>query len=257
MSYFGSSEYYCDVALGKVAGTTIVRQFGEATLATTYVPISTALTYQTPTAATSLEIVSSSASDAAAGIGAQTVVVVGLDASWNEVSQTITMNGVTAVAIPTALTRVYKIYVATSGTYASMAAASHVGVITVRTAGAGVTWGIIDTATGWAAGESAIGCYTVPTGKTAYLIWKVLNAESSKVVDVRFFQRPLANDVTTPFTGAMRQVEREANAAGESQHMPKAPIGPFVGPCDLGFIGKVATGTAIISAEFQLILTTP
>lgn len=257
MSYFGSSDYYTQVALGLVPGATIERVFGEATLGTTYTPLSTTLTYQTPTAATNLEIVSSSASDAAAGIGAQTVTIVGIDANWLEISQTVTMNGITAVAIPTALLRVTKIFVATSGSYANMTTASHVGTITVRTAGAGVSWGLIETATGWAAGQSAIGCYTVPSGKTAYLVWKVVNAESGKVVDVRFFQRPFTNDVTTPYTGVMKQVEREANAVGESQHTMKAPIGPFVGPCDVGFIGKVSTGTAIISAEFQLLLTTP
>jgi len=257
MSYFGSSDYYTQVALGLVPNARIERVFGEGNLTTSYLPIATALVYPTPTAAVSLEIVSSSASDTAAGVGAQTVTVVGLNSSWQEVSQTMTMNGVTAVAIPTALLRIHRIYVVTSGAYADSATASHVGVITVRVAGAGATWGIIDTSTGWAAGQSAIGCYTVPTGQTAYVIWKVINVESSKVVDARFFQRPLADDVTTPYTGIMKQVEREAAAAGESQHMPKAPIGPFVGPCDLGFIAKVSAGNAVIASEFQLLITTP
>lgn len=257
MSYFGSSDYYTQVALGLIPNTRLERVFGEANLGTSYSPVATSLFYPTPTTATSLEIVSSSASDAAAGIGAQTVTIEGLDTNWAAITQTVTMNGVTAVAIPTALTRIHRIYVATSGSYATSATASHVGVITVRVSGAGATWGIIDTATGWAAGQSAIGCYTVPTGQTAYLIWKVINVESTKTVDARFFQRPLASDVTTPYTGIMKQVEREASAAGESQHIPRAPMGPFVGPCDLGFFAKVSAGNALVACEFQLLITTP
>lgn len=256
MSYFGSTDYYTQVALGLVSGAEILSTFGDATVGTSYVPITSSLVYQTPTTATALEIVSSSASDGVAGSGALTVTVIGLDANWAEVTQTITMNGTTAVAIPTSLLRMYRAYVATSGTYASMAAGSHVGTITIRVSGAGATWGTIESSP-WPSGQTTIACYTVPLGKTAYLIWKSTNAESSKIVDVRFFQRPLANDVTTAYTGIMRQIEREANAVGDAQHLPRAPIGPFVGPCDLGFIAKVSTGSAVISAEFQLLLTTP
>jgi hypothetical protein len=257
MSYFGSADYYVDVALGKVPGAEIVRKFGDGIVGTTYVPVAGALVYQTPIAAASLEIVSNNANDTGAGTGAQTVTIVGLTASWVEVSQTVTMNGVTAVAIPTPLIRMYRIVVATSGTYATATAPSHAGLITVRAAGAGATWGIIDTATGFNSGQSNIACYTVPAGKTAYLIWKNIEAESGKTVDCRFFQRPFADDVVTPFTGVLKQVEREANAVGDSQHLPKAPIGPFVGPCDLGFMAKVTAGTAIVNCEFQLLMTTP
>lgn len=48
--------------------------------------------------ATSLEIVSDSAADAAAGTGARTVSIDGLNANYSRVSQTVTLNGTTALA---------------------------------------------------------------------------------------------------------------------------------------------------------------
>lgn len=256
MSYFGSKDYYAETTFGNVSNAETVTILGSGNITTSFVPITSALVYQTPTAAASLEILSSSANDTSAGTGARTVTVTGLNASWAEVSQTITMNGITAVAIPTALIRLTKIEVTTSGTYASMSGGSHTGTITVRGAGGGATWGTID-ATNWPAGVSSIGCYTVPTGKSAYIVWKTINTDSSKVVDSRFFIRPHADIVAAPYTGIMKQMELEANLTSESVHLPRAPIGPFVGPCDMGYIAKTSSGSAVVTCEFQLLLTTP
>lgn len=65
--------------------------------------------------ATAMTISSSSANDTAAGTGARTVTVIGLDANWRQVSQTVTLNGQTGVAIPTSLIRVFRAFVVTAG----------------------------------------------------------------------------------------------------------------------------------------------
>lgn len=63
-----------------------------------------------------LHVLSDAAADAAAGTGARTVYVWGLDADWNPISETITMNGVTAVASTLEYIRVQGAYVVTAGT---------------------------------------------------------------------------------------------------------------------------------------------
>jgi hypothetical protein len=113
--------------------------------------------YPWMTAATSLEIVSSSASDSSAGVGARTVVINGLDINYVEVSQTITLNGLAAVAIPTQLFRINNALVASAGT-----SQTNVGDITIRNASAGATRGIIPA--GYGITRQAI--YTVPAGYT-------------------------------------------------------------------------------------------
>ena len=50
-----------------------------------------------PTTASVLKVSSSSADDTALGTGARTVVIVGLDGSYNQVSETVTLDGQTEV----------------------------------------------------------------------------------------------------------------------------------------------------------------
>jgi hypothetical protein len=68
-------------------------------------------------AAIPMSVSSSSTDDiATTGTGAWTVRVVGLDSSWVEVSQDVSLNGQTGVALPTPLLRVYQVYVVLAGT---------------------------------------------------------------------------------------------------------------------------------------------
>jgi hypothetical protein len=53
--------------------------------------------YQFPSSAGQISIVSSSSDDTSTGTGARTVLVQGLDENYNEVEETFTLNGVSAV----------------------------------------------------------------------------------------------------------------------------------------------------------------
>lgn len=59
----------------------------------------TGVVWNPPTAVGAVSVISSSASDAAAGVGCQTVTVTGIDASDVEQTATATMNGVTSVNV--------------------------------------------------------------------------------------------------------------------------------------------------------------
>jgi len=246
-------EFYQQVAEGLVDGHSLVHKFGAGTLTTSLAPICLGGVYRTPTAAAALEFVSSSADDTAAGTGAREVTVIGLDLSWNEVTQTVTTNGTTAVALGTNLIRLYRWYVSSSGTYATYTAGSHAGTLTVRAAGAGDTWSIIPI-TPFPVSQSQIGAYTIQAGKTAYLLGKHIYTDSSKATDIYMFQRCNADDVTAPYGGAMRIFEREVGVTGQVEVATKSPRGTFVGPCDVGFMGKVESSTADVSVEFELIV---
>lgn len=248
-----SVDFNTRVVRGLVPKHSIVHKFGSATLTTSITPFTASNTYKTPIAATALEFVSASANDTAAGTGAQQITVIGLDANWAEVTQTVETNGTTAVALGTNLIRLTNWYVSRSGTYATDAAGSHAGILTIRVASAGATWSTI-AVTPFAIGQSQIGCHTIPTGYTGYLLSKSITVDASKSTDIYFFQRPLANDVTTPFTGAMKMVEREVGLTAGFEKVFSVPKGPFVGPCDVGFMGLVSATTGIASVEFELLL---
>lgn len=252
---FVGNDFFLEVAEGgEIPQYALVHKFGaSASVGTTLSPIALSNVYQTPTTPQNLEFISSSTDDEAAGSGARQVTVIGIGADWTEVSQTVTTNGTTAVALTTPLLRLYRWYVSSSGTYATASAASHVGTLTIRAAGAGVTWSTI-TVTPFAMGQSQIGSYTVPLGKTAYLLSADLYVSSTKAVDLLLFQRPNANDITAPYSGGLRLVSQWAGVTGHVQYKPRAPRGAFVGPCDIGFMGKVASGTGTASVEFELIM---
>lgn len=252
--YSPTREFYTEVARGAISGFSLVHKFGHSIATTTLQPVSTSLTYQTPTTATALEILSSDANDTSAGSGAREVTIIGLDTNWAEVTQTATMNGTTAVALATNLIRVYRAYVSSSGTYGSASASSHAGTITIRTAGAGATWAQIPLVGAFGIGQTEIAAYTIPQGKTAYLLSKRVTVQNGKVVDLFFFSRPAADDIISPYSGAIRLTQREVDLGGAVSVNYASPRDAFVGACDIGYMAKTSAGTAEISAEFELLL---
>lgn len=114
-------------------------------------------TYSWMTGATSLEIVSSSANDAAAGTGMRTVQLTLLDINYAETVVAITLNGVTPVAISGQWFRINRAVILTAGS-----GGTNAGTITIRDAGAGTTRRIIPVG----AGADRDSAYTVPAGKT-------------------------------------------------------------------------------------------
>lgn len=84
-----------------------------------------------PQSPVSMEILSDSASDTAAGAGARTVAVGYLDSLYRAKSVVLTMNGTTPVALPEPAIRINSSIVATSGTFGG----NNVGNISIRLAG--------------------------------------------------------------------------------------------------------------------------
>lgn len=128
-------------------------------------------------AATSLEAVSTSASDSAAGTGARTVTFLTLDANFNSVPQTVTMSGLTPVPLPTQVIRNNGGRVMLCGSVGT-----NVGDIILRDAGGGNVRGIILAGIG----VMRQAPYTVPAGFTL-LVRQLLLAVDSAVGTVSQF----------------------------------------------------------------------
>lgn len=242
-----------EIAKGEIKGHSLVHKFGATLLTTTIKPVTQSGFYRTPQTATALEMLSTDAADGVGGIGARQVTIIGLDSSWNEIEQVVTMNGTTAVAIPISLTRVYRLYVSSTGTYSSATdGSSHVGDILVRESGGGDSWAMIEN-TPLPMGQSQIGVYTIPIGYTAFVVSKSIFVDTTKVVDLYFFYRDNCDDVTVPYSGVRRLIERELGITGGFTRLFKTPKGPFVGPCDIGFMGSVSVNDSNCSIEYELV----
>lgn len=246
------SDTKLDVSRGLIIGQTRFGKFGRnEAVKTTPEPVSIGGVYQTPTALTSLEILSSSASDTVAGVGARTVLVRGISTNYEEIEETVNMNGTTAVALANQFYRVYSALVVTSGTYAGTTASSHVGNITIRTAGAGATWATISVI-GLARGRSQIANYTVPAGKTLYLDGFDITVQTTKIVSVMLFKREQIDVVSAPFD--TMQLVREYTSIGGFIHVNLDVPLSFPEKTDIGFMAYTSAGTSSLSIQMDGVL---
>ena len=251
--FFVKNDFKYDVSQGSVAGETIIHKFGAGSVGTTLAPVTQSGFYRTPTTAVALEFVSDDVDDNSAGTGAREITYSCLDASWLEVTGTLATNGTTAVALPDSCTRLYRWSVSASGSYSSGSVGSHEGILTIRESGGGDIWSIIPNLP-FPVGQSQIGAYPIPADKTGYLLGKTVFTDTAKVADVYFFQRPNADDVTAPYSGIMKIVEREVGVTGGFNHHFAIPKNGIVGPADVGFMALVSSGTADMSVEFELLI---
>jgi hypothetical protein len=250
-----SSEFLSNVAQGLVPGHELVRRFGAVLgVDTNLTVIASAKTYQTPSTLTSLEILSDdNTNDKAGGSGALTVEIIGIGAGWLEVTQEATLNGTAAVALATQLYRVRSVRVKTSGAYGSASTPSHNSTITIRVASAGATWATINKVGSFGLGKTQIAAYTVPKGKIAFIVGDHISIESGKTASVYRFYRENCDDVTTPYTGIITVDDLSSVAAGSTAHAD-IWVGPFRGPCDIGYMGNVSSTTANIEVDFDLLV---
>jgi hypothetical protein len=118
-----------------------------------------------PLVATQWKVSSSNANDTAAGTGARTVFIDGLDANYNQVTETVTLNGQTAVLTTNSLLRINSAYVATAGSSNSAEGNIYFGTGTVTAGVPATVWQIIL----FDYNSTVTGHYTVPAGYTAYM----------------------------------------------------------------------------------------
>jgi len=246
---------YLDITRRISTGLTKVSKFGRnGAVGTTTVPITIDGVYRTPqvSGATALRVRAGNANDAAAGSGARAVTLEGLDETGAFARETIATNGESAGALSTTTwLRVFRCYVSASGTYASTAAGSHSAAIVIETSG-GTEWAQIS-ATGFPEAQSLIAAYSVPLGFHAYVTDLTFSVDSAKTADVLFFRRDNILQTAAPYS-AMRLVEEYDGVSGFISPNLQVPLGPFSELTDIGFMARVAAGTADVSASFSIIL---
>jgi len=126
-------------------------------------PLPSLITF--PASAIQMTVSSTSANDTSAGTGARTIVVQGLDANYNEVTETVTMNGQTAVTMTASLLRVNYAYVATAGSGNSAAGDIYIGTGVVTAGVPATAYDIIK----FDYNNTTTGSYTIPAGYSGYV----------------------------------------------------------------------------------------
>lgn len=178
-----SADPYTLMAAGLFTGYSTVNKFGK----NADIDIGTedvwagGGTWVAPTTARVHNIVSSDANDTAAGTGARTVTIYGLDANYVLASETVTMNGVGAVATSGSYTIIHRMLVATAGS-----GGTNAGTITATAqTDATVTITIVI-----GKGQSQLGVYQVPASKTAYILNYYGSIYGGTSLDLELFIKP-------------------------------------------------------------------
>lgn len=154
-------------ARGEVPGQSTEFKFGyQGAISNTEVPIWDVVEAYTYLSAAKLMTVSSdNPADDAAGTGARTVQIFGLDANYVEINETVTLVSTTAVTTTQAFLRVFRMQVLTAGSGEENAGVVYTGASTVAAGVPSEKYAAIS------AGEnqSLMAIWTVPAGKTAFM----------------------------------------------------------------------------------------
>jgi hypothetical protein len=118
-----------------------------------------------PSTAIQLSVSSGNANDTANGTGARTVYLEGLDANHNVISETVTLNGQTAVTTTNSYLHINNCYVLTAGSGDSAAGTIYFGTGTVTAGVPATVYDVIQ----FDYNSRITGSYTVPAGYTAYV----------------------------------------------------------------------------------------
>ncbi|MBT7542476.1 MAG: hypothetical protein HN613_00195 [Gammaproteobacteria bacterium] len=162
MSY--PRDFYFQASSGEIRGLQAVNKFGsnpDVDIASTPETIwSSGGLYTFPASGGSISVVSSSANDTAAGTGARTIVVEGVDENYIEITETFTMNGVAPViSSRNTWFRAYRAYVASAGTGEVNAGETTItlGAITLATIPVDL-------------GQTQMAVFTIPQDKKGYIM---------------------------------------------------------------------------------------
>ena len=151
--------------------------------------------YVYPTTAAVMKVSSTSANDTAAGTGARTVLVAGLDADYNEISETVTLNGQTAVLTTNSFIRVFRAYVVTAGSGDTAAGTIYVGAGSVTAGVPATVYAVIEIGDN----QTVMAMWTVPAGYTFYIYRGTFSAASNNAA-----QYVLGKFMVRPFGGVFR-----------------------------------------------------
>lgn len=235
---------YDAAAVGHVQGATVGHKFGFSGAAgTTKETIwDQGGLYSYLSAATILKLSSSDANDTAAGTGARTVHIYGLDGNYDEIDEVLPLNGQTAVNTAESYLRVYRMIVETAGSTGENEGDIYLGNGTVTAGVPADKYAKVLIGNN----QTLMALYTVPRGKTLLIPRWYANVGQGKEATIDAVARDNAN-------GAIFQVKQRRLLYQSALTMPQTIPFSFPEKWDLELRGFTATGTVAIAAGFDFV----
>ncbi len=232
-------DQHNETAVGDHKGVVSDRKFGFNNVGTSAVVISDGGLLWRPTTAITIRVkIGGNAADTAAGTGAQTIRVYGVNSDWEEIFEDIILAGASVSSATTeAFLRVTRAKVLTAGSGEVNVAAIDIetsdGVTDIALIAAGL-------------GQTEIGHIAVPAGRVLLIEAATIFADTSKTADVNIWVGDPANSVK-------RSIGRIIGISGEVVLKAFAPD-IFEEKMDLWVEGVVSSGTDGISVWIDYLL---
>ena len=188
-----------------------------------------------PAAAAGVILVSDNAADNAAGTGARTVTVYGLDNNWDEVSEVVPMDGITPTTITTQIfRRINELEVTTAGS----------GFVAAGEIIASISGTDIIAIGGDHHSTADPGRYTVPAGMTVYLENPEASGIGNKEVTIHIYTRD--NTIAdAPF------LLRKTWHIKDGGYNPSGRLEPVTEKTDILFTAHAELAGATVSASIE------
>jgi hypothetical protein len=170
------------------------------------------------------------------GTGAKTIIVHGLDTNWDEVSETVTMNGTASVETSTAFLRVFRAQAGITGTDEVNA-----GLISINDNADVVTLAEIVAGRG----QTQMAMWTVPADHTLFITQLNASESAGKSTRIRLYSidRSIANQ-------SFRLKDELVASAGDSGREYKLPL-KFTEKTDIEVRGEAAVAGGNVNAGFE------
>jgi len=245
------------LSMGNMFQAHVHHQFGRnVAVGTSYAPVSDLGIYRTPQAgaATPLRVkAGGNAADTASGAGARSVKLYGLSATGDEITEVVATAGASASASTTqSFIRLYLAEVYESGTYATQAAGSHIGNITIENAAGTEDWAQIQL-NGFPSGTTGIGTISIPRNHVALVTSIQISPEAggTKTTDVIILKREGILQVAAPY----RPIAKVQEFIGMQTPVEISFDMPLRFPelTDIGVMAKCSSGTRAVSVDMEVI----
>jgi len=251
MSRRYSTDFLIDVQKGNVSGHSMVHKFGrnDAIPNGSWAFVNLLGFTGWPLSAGTLVRVKAggNAADTAAGNGAREITVQGLITSTlAEETDTLATAGAGASANSAkSFLRVHRAWVSSVGVYG----AANTGAATIENSGGGTD--LIQIGAG--EGQTQFTGWSVPAGKTAYLLGLHAHVDSGKTSNIRVFTRADIDDVTAPMKSKRLKLFFDG-VLGTIDYQPRGPELVIEEKSDIWVEAWGDGAVAQVSCDFELLL---
>jgi len=198
--------------------------------------------YVFPSIASSMNVSSDVSTDTSAGVGARSVVIQGLNADYDEVNETVTLNGLTEVATTNEFFRINRMYTETAGSADRNEGNIYIGLGGPSSGVPTTVYGKID----YTENQTLQAIYTVPRNNVAYIThYSASVGKGGQAVTVKL-------RATEGNTSILRTRDKFQLLQGNLPS-PQIPPTTMVANSDMMFTGASASGSNDVTVSIHII----